>query len=99
MWRRYLKLAHGFTAAHPDGIVKYTAHELRHVCASLLIASGATDMQVANQMGHSKIETTKNIYGHLFTQDRAAILKAMNQAVTRLYVQEDAEDGNDSQAA
>jgi hypothetical protein len=53
MWRRYLKLAHGFTAAHPDDIVKYTAHELRHVCASLLIASGATDMQVANQMGHS----------------------------------------------
>ncbi len=23
-------------------------------------------MQVAHQMGHSKIETTKNIYGHLF---------------------------------
>jgi integrase len=59
MWRRYLKLAHGCTAAHKDGIVKYTAHELRRVCASLLIASGATDMQVTNQMGHSKIETTK----------------------------------------
>ena len=86
MWRRYLKLAHGYTAAHKDGIVKYTAHELRHVCASLLIASGATDMQVANQMGHSKIETTKNIYGHLFAQDRAFILEAMNQAVSRLYV-------------
>ncbi len=99
MWRRYLKLAHGFTAAHEDGIVKYTAHELRHVCASLLIASGATDMQVANQMGHSKIETTKNIYGHLFAQDRASILKAMNQAVTRLYVQHDAEDGEESHAA
>lgn len=99
MWRRYLKLAHGFTAAHPDGIVEYTAHELRHVCASLLIASGATDMQVANQMGHSRIETTKNIYGHLFAQDRASILKAMNQAVTRLYVQENAEDSPDSQAA
>jgi integrase len=100
MWRRYLKLAHGYTAAHKDGIVNYTAHELRHVCASLLIASGATDMQVANQMGHSKIETTKNIYGHLFAQDRASILKAMNQAVTRLYVQDDdADGGNDSQAA
>jgi integrase len=99
MWRRYLKLAHGYTAAHKDGIVKYTAHELRHVCASLLIASGATDMQVANQMGHSKIETTKNIYGHLFAQDRASILKAMNQAVTRLYVQEDKDDGEGSQAA
>lgn len=89
MWRRYLKLAHGYTAAHKDGIAKYTAHELRHVCASLLIASGATDMQVTNQMGHSKIETTKNIYGHLFAQDRAFILKAMNQAVSRLYVQEE----------
>lgn len=92
MWRRYLKLAHGYTASHKDGIVKYTAHELRHVCASLLIASGATDMQVANQMGHSKIETTKNIYGHLFAQDRTFILEAMNQAVSRLYVEDDAVD-------
>lgn len=64
MWRRYLKLAQGYTAAHQDGIVKYTAHELRHVCASLLIASGASDMQVSYQMGHSRIETTKNIYGN-----------------------------------
>ena len=61
MRRRYLKLAHEFTATDKDGIVKYTAYELRHVCASLLIASGATDMQVTNQMGHRKIETTKNI--------------------------------------
>jgi len=60
-WRKYLKLAQGYTAADKDGIVGYTAHELRHVCASLLIASGATDMQVAYQMGHSKVETTKNI--------------------------------------
>src|SRR5215813_588986 len=58
----YLKLAHGYSAAHPDGIVSYTAHDLPHVCASLLIASGASDVQVAHQMGHSKIETTKNIY-------------------------------------
>ena len=37
----------------------------------------------------SKIETTKNIYGHLFAQDRAFVLKAINQAVSRLYVHED----------
>jgi len=91
-WRKYLALAHGYTAAHKDGQISYTAHELRHVCASLLIASGAADMQVANQMGHSKIETTKNIYGHLFAQDRAFILKAINQAVSRLHVHEDADE-------
>jgi integrase len=95
MWRRYLKFAQGYTAAHPDGIVSYTAHELRHVCASLLVASGASDMQVAHQMGHSKIETTKNIYGHLFAQDRASILDAMNQAVSRLYVYERQDPGAD----
>jgi hypothetical protein len=34
--------------------VAYTAHELRHVCASLLIASGASDMQAAHQMGTAR---------------------------------------------
>jgi hypothetical protein len=38
--------------------------------------------------GHSKIETAKNSYGHLFAQDQAAILDALNQAVSRLYVYE-----------
>jgi integrase len=98
MWRRYLKLAHGYTAAHPDGAVSYTAHELRHVCASLLIASGASDMQVARQMGHSKIETTKNIYGHLFAQDQAEILGALNQAVSRLHAYESPGGGEDAAA-
>jgi integrase len=68
------------------------------VCASLLIASGATDMQVAHQMGHSKVETTKNIYGHLFAQDRTSVLDAMNQAVSRLYAYDGSEprlDGTD----
>ena len=62
-------------------------------CASLLIASGAADMQVANQMGHSKIEATKPIYGHPFAQDQASILKATNYTVTHLHVQED-KDGS-----
>jgi integrase len=88
-WRKYLKLAHGYTAAHPDGPVNLTAHELRHLAASLAIASGATDMQVAYQMGHSRIETTKNIYGHLFAQDRTSLLASLNAAVTRLYAYEE----------
>jgi integrase len=88
-WRKYLALAQGYTANHADGMVKYTAHELRHVCASLLIASGAKDHEVAYQMGHSRVETTKNIYGHLFAQDRTALLTAMNEAVGRLQVVEE----------
>ncbi len=49
-------------------------------------------MPVTNRTGHSKIETTKNIYGHLFARDPALILKSINQAVSRLYVQEDSGD-------
>jgi hypothetical protein len=58
-----------------------------------MIASGATDMQVVYQMGNSKVETTKNIYGHLFAQDRADVLAAMNQAVSRLHAYDDTESG------
>jgi hypothetical protein len=44
-------------------------------------------------MGHSTIETTKNIYGHLFAQDRTAVLSALNQAVSRLHAYESDEPG------
>lgn len=56
-------------------------------------------MQVAHQMGHSKIETTKNIYGHPFASDCAEILGAMNQAVSRLYAYEKPGDEADEMGA
>lgn len=67
--------------------------------ASLLIASGASHMKVAHQMGHSKVETTKNIYGHLFAQDWASILEAMNEVVSRLHAYESPEAAEEDQAA
>ncbi len=36
-----------------------------------------------------------NIYGHLFAQDRAAVLDAMNEAVSRLYAYEAPEAGDE----
>jgi hypothetical protein len=45
------------------------------------------------------VETTKNIYGHLFAQDRADVLKAMNQAVSRLHAYEDPEAGGEAAQA
>jgi len=43
-------------------------------------------------LGHSRVETTKNIYGHLFTRDRSSLLDAMNAAVGRLHVASDEEE-------
>lgn len=40
-------------------------HELRHSCASLLLNNGCTLKDVQEYMGHSDIQMTANIYGHL----------------------------------
>jgi integrase len=98
MWRPVPQARPG-VHRRPPGRDGRLHHELRHVCASLLIASWASDVQVAHQMGHSKIETTKNIYGQLFARNRALILDAMNQAVSRLYAYENQKPGEDDAVA
>ncbi|HEX5762768.1 MAG TPA: site-specific integrase [Solirubrobacterales bacterium] len=42
-----------------------TLHHCRHTFASLLIDSGANPKAIQEFMGHSKIETTFDVYGHL----------------------------------
>jgi integrase len=42
-----------------------TLHECRHTFASLLIDTGANPKAIQMVMGHSKIQTTLDVYGHL----------------------------------
>jgi hypothetical protein len=44
-----------------------------------MIASGTTDMQVANQIGHRKIETTKEHLRSLVRSGPPFILKAITK--------------------
>ena len=58
-------------------IPKIRFHDLRHCYASLLIDQGESPKYIQNQMGHSSINVTFDIYGHL--------MKDSNQeAATRL---------------
>ena len=41
-------------------------HDLRHTCASLLIARGAHPREIMARLGHASITTTLNTYGHLW---------------------------------
>ncbi len=41
-------------------------HDLRHSFASLLIEQGAHPKYIQEQMGHSSIQVTMDVYGHLF---------------------------------
>jgi len=49
----------------------YTPHHGRHFAASALIAAGAAPKKVQRFLGHSRIEITMNVYGHLFPDQRA----------------------------
>ena len=40
-------------------------HDLRHSCASLLLANGVPMKQVQEWLGHSTFSTTADIYAHL----------------------------------
>lgn len=40
-------------------------HDLRHSCASILLESGHNLKDVQQWLGHSDIQTTGNVYGHL----------------------------------
>ena len=47
------------------GVRKIRLHDLRHTFGSLLIQNGAGLVYVKEQMGHSSIQVTVDIYGHL----------------------------------
>jgi integrase len=54
-------------------------HDLRHTFASLLIQNGESLAYVKEQMGHSSIKVTVDVYGHL-------VPGANRQAVNKLPV-------------
>ena len=51
------------------GVEPRTPHEIRHTCASLLIADGASIVQVAGQLRHSDPSVTLKHYSHLYPRD------------------------------
>ena len=59
------------------GLGHWSIHELRHSCASLLIAMEVPLEAVAEQMGHASIRVTKDVYGHLMPRSRARAAEAM----------------------
>jgi integrase len=54
-----------FPALRRAGLPQIRFHDLRHGYASLLIAQGEHPKYIQSQMGHSSINVTMDIYGHL----------------------------------
>ena len=52
-------------------------HALRHTYASLCVAAGIPPLQLSRFMGHAKVTTTLSIYTHLFDDDHAETMAAL----------------------
>ena len=52
-------------------------HDLRHSCASLLLANGVPMKQIQEWLGHSDFSTTANVYAHLDYNSKLSSADAM----------------------
>ena len=59
------------------GLRRMRFHDLRHSCASLLLANGVPLKQIQEWLGHSDFSTTANIYAHLGYTSKLSSAQAM----------------------
>lgn len=60
-----------------NGLRHIRFHDLRHSCASLLLANGVPLKQIQEWLGHSDFSTTANIYAHLDYSSKLSSAQAM----------------------
>lgn len=60
-----------------QGFRRIRFHDLRHSCASLLLASGVPMKNIQEWLGHSDFSTTANIYAHLDYSSKLTSASAM----------------------
>ena len=66
-----------------NGLRRIRFHDLRHSCASLLIANGVSMKEVQEWLGHSDFSTTANIYSHLEYKAKVASANAMAESMSK----------------
>lgn len=60
-----------------NGLRRIRFHDLRHTCASLLLANNVPMKKIQEWLGHSEFSTTANIYAHLDYQSKIFSAEAM----------------------
>ena len=54
-------------------------HSLRHTYVSLLIAQGEDARYIADQVGHSTVRLTQDLYAHVFSRTRVAAMRRLDR--------------------
>ena len=58
-------------------------HDLRHTCATILLARGIPVKQVSEMLGHSDIAITLRVYGHVLPTMHQAAAEMMDTVFSR----------------
>jgi integrase len=61
-----------------SGVKRIRVHDLRHSHASMLIELGFSPLEIANRLGHEKVETTLNTYAHLYPNKQTKLAERLD---------------------
>ena len=62
-----------------SGVKRIRVHDLRHSHASMLIELGFSPLEIANRLGHEKVETTLNTYSHLYPNKQTKLAERLDR--------------------
>lgn len=60
------------------GLRRIRFHDLRHTCASLLLAQGVSPRVVMEVLGHSQMSITTDLYGHVMPSSLRSAADALD---------------------
>jgi hypothetical protein len=82
-----LKLTDSSNGVAPcGGLERVTLHACRHLYASMSIAAGVNAHALCTYMGHSGIQVTYDLYGHLFPGNEAEASALLDRYLERVFV-------------
>lgn len=66
---------------YANGFQHYNLHALRHTFGSILIRKGVDIKVVSELLGHSKVQTTYNIYIHVLQEQKVKAINLMDDVI------------------
>jgi integrase len=64
--------------AAASGVKQIRVHDIRHSHASLLVELGCSPLLIAERLGHENVQTTLNVYSHLYPNKQDEIAEKLN---------------------
>ena len=78
---------HFLPAMEKAGLRRFRIHDLRHSYASQLIQDGPSIVYVRDQLGHSSISVTVDLYGHLVPGANISWVDRLDRETSQLKMQ------------